>query len=229
MKINFIASKPHVKEVRESPKPATQFIPDWWKEMNPYASQKFDLNPSPNTTAKKCFPLLDGISSGYIVTLWSDILVTQENGKPLVKWNTVEPVLEAWGKNQSSSYEIPDGFSDVVFKYLHGWIIKTPRNYSSYVTHPVGFPNLPFRTLTGIVDTDVLETHFNAPFVIKDGFEGIIEKGTPMFQILPFKRDKWEMEISVQSHENEFYSYERLSTKMISSYGLHMRTKKEYK
>jgi hypothetical protein len=192
--------------------------------------KKFDLVPGPNVTAKRCFPLLDSITTGYIVPLWSDILVTlNSDGTPYIKWATKEAVLDMWSPEQISNYETPEGYSKLVFKNLHGWIVETPKNYSCFITHPVGFPNLPFRSIGGVVDTDNFKGLINVPFVIKEGFEGIIEKGTPMFQILPFKRDNWESEISSQTKEKTFFELDKLYSKMISSYGRFFRSKKEYK
>lgn len=232
MKIKFIAGTRHVYEVREKPVPATQLIPDWWKNMPVHASAngKFDLNPAPSVTAKKCFPMLDAITAGYIATLWSDLLVSKDaNGQMSIKWVTEEPVIDAWTPNQISSYEIPEGYGNMVFKYMHGWIIETPKGYSSIITHPIGYPNIPIRTLTGIIDSDSLQTHANAPFVIKEGFEGVIPKGTPMFQVIPFKRDDWEMDIDVLPENEIFYRYERLRSTFHSYYGRILRKKKEYK
>lgn len=232
MKIRFVASTPHVLQVRPKPIPASMLIPDWWRDLPVYSNQskKFDLDPAATVTAKKCFPLLDGITAGYIVTLWSDLLVSKdENGFTIAKWSVDQPVLTAWPPEQSASYEIPKGFCKTVFKYMHGWVIETPANYSCLITHPIGYPNLPFRTLTGIVDTDVLETHANSPFVIEDDFEGIIPKGTPMFQVIPFKRDEWKMVIDEMPEKEIFYRYERLYSTIASSYGRLLRKKKVFK
>jgi hypothetical protein len=162
--------------------------------------------------------------------LWSDILVsTDDSGHPLVKWLVKEPVLDVWDATQSKGFEIPIGFNSLVFKYLHNWIIETPKEYSCLITHPFGYPNLPFKTLTGVVDTDSLKTGINAPFVIKDGFTGIIEKGTPMFQIIPFKRENWNSKIEKSNFNEVYYEHQKLTTKMISSYGRFLKTKREYK
>ena len=229
-KIQFIAPNSHVMQVREKPKPASEFVPEWWKKMSPHIDGgKFNLTPMPNATAKKCFPLLDAITSGYIVTLWADILVTQEKEGPYIKWATQSPVVDVWSSKQSNGYDIPDEYSKTVFKYLHGWVIKTPKNYSSFITHPVGYQNLPFRTLTGVVDTDSLETFANSPFTIKKDFEGIIEKGTPMFQIIPFKRESWESEYIQMHPEEDDINHEKLHSTIISSYGRLLRKNKSYK
>ena len=232
LNIEFIASSEHVFEVREPPKPAAEFVPQWWKDMPVYTSNdnKIGLNPGPTVTAKRCFPLLDGITAGYIVTLWADILVSKDSdGNKILQWNTVEPVCEPWRKSQSSNYEITEGFSDTVFKYLHGWKIKTPKGYSCLITHPFGYPNLPIKAITGIVDTDSLETHANSPFLIKKDFEGIIEKGTPMFQIIPFKREDWDSSVSVEAPNKHSYALERLHATIVSSYGRLLRSPKKYK
>ena len=232
MKIKFIATSPHVLKVRERPIPASKLIPAWWKNMQVHSSEsgKLELNPSPNVTAKRCFPLLDGITAGYIVTLWSDVLVSKdENGLMSVKWNVEETVFDSWNPQQVSSYEIPEGYASTVLKYMHGWVIETPKGYSCLITHPIGYPNLPLRTLTGIIDTDSLQTHANSPFVIKDGFEGIIPKGTPMFQVIPFKRDNWEMDIDSISEDEIYFRYEKLRSIINSYYGRVLRKKKEYR
>lgn len=226
-KIKFKAISKHVMEVREKPVPASTVIPDWWKEMKPYVGKKLELDPKATVTAKKCFPLLDGITAGYIVPLWADMLVTQEEF-PRLKWATDQDVCDVWPLHQSAGYEIPDGFSSLVFKYLHNWIIETPKGWSCLITHPIGFNNLPFRTLSGVVDTDKLKTEINSPFVIRKDFEGIIEKGTPMFQIIPIKRDNWQMETELMAEGEHYRNSEKLFTKIVSSYGRFMREKKEY-
>lgn len=228
-KIKFLAPNRHVMEVREKPVPASTMVPEWWKDMPVYSKGKFDLDPQPTVTAKRCFPLLDGITAGYIVKLWADLLVVQTPSGPYIKWATEQPVLEAWDKLQSSSYEVPEGYDDIVFKYYHGWVIETPKDYSCLITHPIGYPNLPIKTITGIIDTDNLKTFANSPFVVKKGFEGIIEKGTPMFQIIPIKRESWESEFILMGEEDNHINNEKLHSRIVSSYGRFLRKNKEFK
>jgi hypothetical protein len=112
---------------------------------------------------------------------------------------------------------------------LHGWVIKTPPGWSCLITHPISYPDLPFKVITGIVDTDRLDTDINTPIVFKKGFEGIIEKGTPMFQMIPLKRSNWESEVIKGDPKTFEYASEVLKTKIVSSYGKHLRTPKVYK
>jgi hypothetical protein len=230
MKIKFIAGSKYVLEVNQKPVPASTLIPGWWKEMPPYGKGKFRMEPYPTTTAKKCFPLLDGLTAGYILTLSTDLFVEKDIfGNQKVNWTVSRPPVKAWSESQSSLYEIPEGFNKSVYKNFHGWIIETPKNYSCLIIHPVGYQNLPIRTLTGVVDTDKLKTFANAPFVIKDDFEGIIPKGTPMAQVIPFKRDSWKMEIDSITEEEAIFRHDRLYSTLKSSYGINLRAKKEYK
>jgi hypothetical protein len=230
--ITFRAQGEHVMEVREKPIPSIKAIPQWWKNLYPYINNdtKLRLTPEgPNTTVKKCTPSLDALGAGYIMPLWADIIVTQKDGNPVISWNTKVEPIGMWGHDQVANFEIPNGFSRSVFKYFHGWTIKTPPGWSSLIMHPIGYPNSPFKALTGFVDTDVLETDINTPIVIKEGFEGIIEKSTPMFQIIPVKRSNWKSEFVLETDKQLFFNQEKLLTKFGSSYLNSLRVKKEYK
>jgi hypothetical protein len=97
------------------------------------------------------------------------------------------------------------------------------------VTHPVAYPNLPFKVITGIVDTDKLDTLINTPLIFKKGFTGILEKGTPIFQIIPIFRSNWESEHELQHPIKLHYDEEKLRTKIVSYYGRYLRVPKSYK
>ena len=60
-----------------------------------------------------------------------------------------------------------------------------------------------FSIIPGIVDTDTYNQEVNFPIVINgDKYEVLdtmITKGTPYVQIIPFKRDSWEMKIKGES------------------------------
>ena len=228
--IEFVSSTDYFWELAARPIPASSVVPDWWKNMQPHSTHdnKLRMNPGPTVTAKKCFPLLDGITAGYIFPLWSDVMVNTDPKLPLVQWGPSQPVFDSWNASQIADVELPKGYSKTVLKYLHGWIIKTPPGWSCLVTHPIGYPNLPFRVIPGVVDTDTLTTGINTPIVIKEGFEGIIEKGTPMFQVIPVKRENWESKVT-KGDENTFnINHEKLKTTIVGSYGKNTRSSKKF-
>jgi hypothetical protein len=230
-KIKFLAQSEHVWEVRERPFPAAKKIPQWWKDIPVYGNDadKLILDPAPNVTVKKCIPTVDMFSTGYYMPLWSDCLIKQEDGFPTINWNVSEPVFDTWPQVQVSSFNFGKEYSNVAFKYLHGWTIKTPPGWSCLFTHPVAYPDLPFKSISGIVDTDVLNTGINVPVVIKKGFEGTIEQGTPMFQIIPFKRSHWDSEFELKKQNQDYFDLEKLRSKIIRAYGHLIKDKKIYR
>jgi hypothetical protein len=80
-----------------------------------------------------------------------------------------------------------------IIKFNNFWTIELPPGYSLLVTHPVNRNDLPFLTLTGIVDADRYRDNFiHFPAYWREaGFNGVLPKGTPVAQCLPFKRDAW--------------------------------------
>ena len=59
--------------------------------------------------------------------------------------------------------------------------------------------------MSGIIDFDksIHAQIGNIPFYIKRGFTGNIPAGTPMFQIIPIKREDWQSEN--QEYSNLFW------------------------
>jgi hypothetical protein len=229
--IKFIAQDEHVWNVRPRPYPTIKKLPTWWKEMPAYSNNenKFDLNPLSTVTVKRCVPTLDILGAGYYVPLWADILVTQQDNVPLIRWTTNTPVVASWSDSQVANFKIINGYSNVFFKNLHGWTIKTPPGWSSMFIHPVAYPDVPFYTISGIVDTDVYDGEINVPFVIKEGFEGVIEKNTPMFQIIPFKRDQWTSEFDLKKPKEHDFDVEKIYSKIHRAYYSLLKDKKTYR
>jgi hypothetical protein len=196
--INFKAKTKTEFEVQLKPYPAVKQLPQWFLNANPYFDRPGQPNDgklhfrnrSPNLTFKKCIPLLDGLSSGYIIPLWADVSVEQEDGFPLIYWKTNSDVFSLHGQ-PSREIPAPEGYQQVVYKYLNCWIPQTPKGYSCLITSPFGYGDLPFKAVSAIVDTDSSTLELVFPMWVKKGFEGIVEKGTPMIQIIPFKRDNW--------------------------------------
>ncbi len=60
-------------------------------------------------------------------------------------------------------------------------------------THPINRDDLPFTTLTGLVDVDLYSLAFvHFPARWRDpAFNGTLAKGTPVAQCLPIRRESW--------------------------------------
>jgi hypothetical protein len=242
-KIKFIYHNQMAYEMNMHPKPAKNFLPKWYKEMLPYQTTSYNLNgkkidvehKQSNATAKKCTPMLDGISSGYIVPLWCDIQVKQtkdeisQEWSPRITWRIETDVFSLHGP---SSREIPApfGYSQIVFKFLTHFRIETPNGFSIMVHTPSGHYNLPFYAVPAIIDSDKSVIDNNFPCWIQEGFEGIVEKGTPMAQVTPFKRLNWKSEMTVIPYE-EHLKKEQIgfSSNIVNNYVRNIWSKKEYK
>jgi hypothetical protein len=189
-KIKFFTVHENVK----NPEPSKKHLPDWYKQIpNFYNDEKkirIKDGDTTNATVKACMPFLDAFLTGYTATLWQDLEVTRKNGLSILKWRTVPAVAGARGPNPHSTFPIPLGCSNEEFVWLSPFLIETIPSYDLLLTHPLNRHDLPFTTLSGIVAGEILGTG-SFPFYLKEGFEGIIEKGTPIFQIIPIKRESW--------------------------------------
>jgi hypothetical protein len=169
-------------------------------EENPDGKKLLVENLSSNASFKKCTPMLDALVSGYIITLWADVLVRQvpsQEGQlnPRITWR-VEYSAGVFEQHGFNSNQIPPplGYSNKVFKYLNTWIPHTPPGYSVMVTSPFGYNNLPFYAVPAIIDSDKSQLELIFPMWVKEGFEGLVEAGTPLIQLTPFKRTNWKTE-----------------------------------
>lgn len=216
-KIQFLAQSEYFYNVAPRPFPAKQALPDWFRNMHPY--EKSEENPTgkkllvrdfnSNATLKKCTPMLDALTSGYIIPLWSDVQITQEkDALPLITWKVKgSNVFEMHGYN-SNLMPAPTGYHSQAFKYINGWNPILPKGYSLLVTQPFGYRDTPFHVIPAILDDGVTLEIVPPVWVHKD-FEGIVEKGTPLVQLTPFKRENWESEFTMMSDKDFEYMQER--------------------
>lgn len=176
------------------PLSAKKYLPGWYKDAKPFIGGKYNYS-SPNRTFKQCSPFLDAMTSGYIFESWTDVHVSlDENGHPLLNWANGEHAFITT-RSEVSHKEVPApaGCHEVQLVLKHPLYIKTPPGYSILMTNPLNRHDLPFIFLSGVVDTDIHCMYpGNYPFYLKKGFEGTIPAGTPLIQIIPFKRDSWK-------------------------------------
>jgi hypothetical protein len=215
------------------PTPASLSIPGWYKDMESYIGNQ--KKPSgkgfTSATIKRCMPVFDAITAGYILYTYADIYVSQKDGIPQYEcrsFATIDfhPIVQAptypGGKGLSGDAKYP--------KFLNPWSIKTPKGYSTLFTQPFHRDSV-FTILDGIVDTDKYDAPVNFPFVLNDwSYEGLIPAGTPIAQVIPFKRENWKMRIGTQE---DLINQDKTSTYINSfffdAYKNKFRKIKEYK
>ena len=93
---------------------------------------------------------------------------------------------------QTGKMPAPAGYSPEHLIWHTKAAVRLPDGYSALFTHPLNRFDLPFITLSGVVDGPFVVQGGNIPFHVKEGFEGLIEEGTPILQIIPFLRENWQ-------------------------------------
>lgn len=213
MKIKF-HSKSFRNKKEFEPKSAKNSIPIWFLNKDKYNRDENDnikskkyigldgLEKNENElTWKSCPAILDSFIYGYHLYTPCDIEITKENNSYLI--NQDENFLDNVNKKTFSfcgirgkddTFPQPEGYEDVHFTWTTNWFPEVPKGYSVLLTHPINRFDLPFLTLTGIIDCSEYINGGLLPFFIKKGFTGIIPAGTPYAQIIPLKNEKWEKE-----------------------------------
>jgi hypothetical protein len=180
-----------------APKPAIHFIPDWYKKME--ARFPKEKTPDSQPTIKKCMPVLDAMTAGYIIVSPCDVYVSIKDGEP----NYDSPLMTLIGLHpRKQAYKHPKSNDFPFPKWLNPWAIKTPKGYSCLFVPPMHNQSDKFVILEGIVDTDSYCDAVNFPFVLKTtDKEFLIPAGTPIAQVIPFKRDDWKSTFSYDKQE----------------------------
>ena len=178
----------------KQPEPASKCIPDWYKDLQSYLGG--EKKPSGNgrtvATVKKCMPVFDAITAGYIIKLPADIYVSKEDGQQKFEWASYN-LINFHSILQAPTHPLvkPHDYA----KFMNPWAIETPKGYSTLFVQPFHRESV-FTILPGVVDTDGYNSAVNFPFVMNDpNFEGLIPADTPIAQVIPFKRDNWVMKI----------------------------------
>lgn len=215
----------------EKPIPAKNFIPEWYKETDSYIhKEKRPLDDgSVDATIKKCIPVFDAITSGYILKTHADIYVSKnQDGETRYQWSGFG-LVQFHPFAQAPLHPTSNKMS-MFPKWMNPWSIKTPKGYSCLFTEPM-HRDLPFSVLPGIVDTDEYFSPVNIIFSIKDpNFEGLIPCGTPIVQVIPFKRDSWKMEYGTKKDfEEQLKTTQKLASRFFDKYKNMFWSRKEYR
>jgi hypothetical protein len=219
------------------PMPAKNYIPEWYKNLSPAVSKEHKnilsrfpkkFSREKNMTAKMCVPILDSMMSGYIITMPCDVqFCDPEIYGYRYMWDVSWEVISTHSARQVDGLNLflSDEFDPNPLKFTSLWNIEAPKGYSLLYTHPFWNYNVPFFTCTGVVDADKYKEKENLPFFIKKNFMGMIEKDTPIAQVIPIKRERW---VSKQEKFVQNYYLDNLYLKLERSYKKRFWDKKEY-
>jgi hypothetical protein len=226
-------SKTDGNEAIYNPLPASRVMPEWYKNAQSYLnnSKKPSIDAA-FVTIKKCVPVFDSITAGYLILLGRDIYCEQTETGPFFHWRTegsgeTEKVL-----TQHTDFQVqghPENTLGHQLKIENQWIIKTEPGYSCLIVPPMHRDNK-IIVLSAIVDTDKYYEKINLPFNLKDNnFEGMIEAGTPIAQVIPFRRESYKMEVVPLDKKRSLKNQTTVSAKLFDAYRNLFWARKDYK
>ena len=219
--------------VLAKPKPASEYIPQWYKDAKGYTDPEGKKAPrvdnEPYATIKRCMPLWDMMTAGYIIETPYDIYVRQTPTGPYWQWGANEAIAF---QSMEQTQNHPN-FRDINYavRIVHPWSIKTPKGWSILIMQPTHREPTPISILPGIVDTDDYSIPFNMFIKLVDpNFEGMIEAGTPFAQIIPFKREAWVSKLGSEKEKTKFATdMRKFQTVFFDRYKKFWWQRKEYK
>jgi hypothetical protein len=180
-KINFYTTNADIHI--DHPRSARHELPIWFQDMPTVVNG--------TRTIKACPPALDAMSMGYHLTLAADIYIHEGELQQI----SILPAVVQMPEDMMAAHAVPDEFIKAPFQLQNYFITKTPKGYSSLVVQPLNRPDLPFMVMSGVVETDAFPAPIKPFFFIRKDFTGVIKEGTPIAQVIPFKRQTWQSKV----------------------------------
>jgi len=213
------------------PVPGVKAVPDWYKNMaTSHAENKSDAKQvDESQTIKRCMPVLDAMTTGYVIKTHTDIYVKDVDGVISYEWasDTKDTIVfhPAFQVQGYKNLDLPLGAP----KIRNPWAVKTPKGYSCLFISPPHRPVSGITILEGIVDTDGYTAPVQFPFMLDKDFTGLIPAGTPIAQVIPFKRTSFRMKIGDNNERKKNDLVARLLNSVwINGYRNNWRASKDY-
>jgi hypothetical protein len=195
--IRFLCD-PKDEGVIAPPVPARSYLPDWFRKL-PAVTPDMVSTTDTGLTVKRCMPFLDAMTTGWIITLPATLRMEIADGGKTVNtgWDFDRPLTSNHGMHQVKGN--PHGHLPPC-KFHNFWTIITPPGWSCLFINPLNRPNGLFEVAAGVVDTDTYRSPVHFPFFATgpDGLH-VIAKGSPIVQVIPFRRDAAEIEADIRA------------------------------
>ena len=237
--IKFYPFNDATAEFAPSPKPGIRFVPDWYKSQ---PGSKDDEKSIPmgfaTSTVKRCMPIFDAMTAGYILGAPCDIYLDATDPEKLswsVPLNVKKYEHELFSFHSPEQYESypidPSVYHKQLLRVMPTWAVGTEKGYSAFFMNPHHADESPLWAFSALVDTDEFVSDGHLSFLVKKDFKGVIKQGTPLVQILPIKREDWKMETVSAPEARKLFSTQRniLRSTFMNGYKNKFRSKKEYK
>jgi hypothetical protein len=218
------------------PAPAYQNVPDWYRKATLFhlSNDIKDLQVSnrngrdtANLTFKHCAPFLDAVTMGYHYVTPIDIRVEVVDDEPKISWK--DPVVRPIETRGYVELPVPPGCWPIHYIWDQRWGFRTPPGYSVLITQPMNRYDLPWITMSGVQDTDDWYAPNAITFFLRKDFEGTVPAGTPMFSVIPFRREDWNLRINHDLSEEGGLLFEKKRTRIFGYYKEKVWKRKKYR
>ena len=224
MKIVFRCD-PALEAVLPKPLPARRGLPDWLRAMKMTAFS--DFHGKEIRTVKQCPPFVDAMMEGFLIPLPCDVAV--DCGRFSWDWDLpessvpdhVRAPLSFHVAAQLAGSPLADGERPAI-KFNSFWTIELEPGWSLLALHPINRLDLPFRVLTGLVDSDRFSQVgiFFPALWTEPGFVGMLPRGTPVAQCIPLRREEPELDFRTLT-ENEAAAQVALTREILEQPGVY--------
>jgi len=206
MDIKFYCTDPAVVE-HFSPQPANKVIPQWYKDLPVDILDRWGKLDVPS--AKQCVPLQDMITSGYILFNSFDIELYPNMIEGVEDYKVRTPSREHVSSHPHKQCPVHiDGKKKNYIKIVNEWLVRTPPGYSCLFIQPFYHFEENFKLLPAIVDTDTFDIPVQFPGYLTGKHECYtIKSGTPLMQVIPFKREDWNMSVELKQPQKSFLEF----------------------
>jgi hypothetical protein len=206
MQINFNCPDIAIHELC-TPKPTIDCIPHWFSSM-----VEIPIGIKDDRNIKSCLPVQDFLTSGYIL-FNSYQLNLEEKFIQFNKTLNVETTRPEQFKKTLTSFQkqqcpVPHvDKPDTFFKINLDWTITTPPGYSCLIMQPYYLFENRYTIMPAIVDTDKLDIPISVAGFVTTKSLVEIKPGDPFVQVIPFKRDDWNMSVGHVSKLSKIKHY----------------------
>jgi hypothetical protein len=188
------------------PVPAKKLVPNWYKNLDVLHDAGLEMsaalmsqyNSKVPQTIKACVPVMDFLTSGYVLRAPADVVITPDNTGEFVGWSYTSSEAMCSAHAHAQCPVTIDNKKHNYIKVHNPWVVKTPAGYSSYFYQPDFFGSEGIKLFSGVVDTDTYTDSVMFPGYLKAEKSFVIHAGDPVMVVFPFKRDSWEHEVLVQ-------------------------------
>jgi hypothetical protein len=191
---------PALADALPHPVLARSALPDWLREMP--AKAHSEIHGRDIRTVKQCPPFVDAMAYGFMILLPCDVSV--ERGAFSWNWDVAKPATSGHPR-APLSFHVSSQFPGAPFardgqaaiKFNSFWTIELEPGWSLFATHPVNRDELPFRLVSGLVDSDRFhDGGINFPAIwTESDFSGVLPRGTPVAQCFAVPRVAYEFVI----------------------------------